>query len=111
MFRDCTNILSSPRLPGTIMAEGCYGGIFHSCINILSLHFATINDAVNPFMYTDRCTSLTIDDTTPPDISVNTLSGLNQYCNIYVPAQSVTDYQTAPIWSDRYAYIQAIPTP
>lgn len=52
--------------------------------------------------------SLTFKGTTPPTISVNSLSGLKADCVIFVPAEAVTEYKIATNWSVRANYIYPI---
>lgn len=59
-----------------------------------------------------QCTSLNTivcKGTAPPTLNTGAFAGVPADCNIYVPAESVTTYQAASGWSDRAAYIQAIP--
>lgn len=52
---------------------------------------------------------LIVNAATPPTLSANAIVDLPADCAIYVPAASVAAYQAASGWSDRAAYIQAIP--
>lgn len=54
-------------------------------------------------------TSVTINAVTPPTLGTNAFDGTNN-CPIYVPAGSVSTYQTAANWSTYASRIQAIPT-
>ncbi len=47
--------------------------------------------------------------TTPPDISGGGDAGFSNLTNIYVPAASVSAYQSASVWSNYASKIQAIP--
>lgn len=65
-------------------------------------------------VYNDwNITSFTIKATNPPTCETNTFQycsvGGNN-CTIYVPAGSVSAYQSAPVWSNFASRIQAIPT-
>lgn len=69
-------------------------------INVMSLgNTAFANNAT--------LTSITCLATTPPTLGTNTFK--NSSCPIYVPAQSVSAYQSASGWSDYASRIQAIP--
>ena len=52
--------------------------------------------------------SLTFKGTTPPTISVNSLSGLKADCVIFVPAEAVNEYKIATNWSVRANHIYPI---
>lgn len=54
--------------------------------------------------------SLTVRATTPPTVRRNVFQNVPATCAIYVPADSVSTYQVASGWSERAAYIQAIPS-
>lgn len=51
---------------------------------------------------------LTFKGTTPPTISVNSLSGLKADCVIFVPVEAVNEYRIATNWSVRANYIYPI---
>ena len=107
MFSGCTSLTTAPILGATTLATDCYTGMFNNCNHITSYHVATLNNSANMFMTNNSCTSFTIDDTMPPTIADNTITGLKSDCVIYVPAGSVNDYKAAQYWSARSAYIQA----
>ena len=55
-------------------------------------------------------TNLYVLATTPPTLSSNFKSGNTGAQHIYVPAESVSAYQTANVWSNYASIIEAIPT-
>jgi len=61
------------------------------------------------FMNNMGITSITCNATTPPTLGSNVFYNIPATCPIYVPAASVDAYKAASGWSDRAAYIQAIP--
>jgi hypothetical protein len=109
MFSGCTGLTTAPALPATTLADECYKYMFSGCTGITSHNVATLNTSLNTFDSNSSCTSLTIHADTPPTIGSNTISGLKADCVIYVPSASVDAYKAAQYWSERSAYIQAIP--
>ena len=65
-----------------------YSYVFYNCLRLEALYFHSIN---------------------PPTIMADTFTGCKADVNIYVPAESVDAYKSAQYWSERAAYIQAIP--
>lgn len=62
------------------------------------------------FIRTDHLNSITILNPVPPTIMANTFNGMNnKHYVIYVPAESVSAYQSATNWSSIASRIQAIP--
>ena len=37
MFRNCTSLTTSPRLPATTLSNSCYQGVFYGCTNLNSI--------------------------------------------------------------------------
>ena len=109
MFFGCTGLTQAPVLPATTLASNCYNTMFRNCTSITSYDVATLNNSGNTFQNNTSCTSLTIHAETPPTISDNTITGLKIGCAIYVPAASVSAYKAAQYWSQRAAFIQAMP--
>ena len=105
-FYEC-NKLSSVSLPNTLV-EIDYSG-FIGCTSLLSV---TIPESVttmpSSFQGCTGLTSITCLPITPPTIDTLTFSGSD--CPIYVPAESVSAYQSASGWSTYASRIQAIPT-
>ena len=109
MFRGCTGLTTAPSLPATTLANYCYSDMFRGCTGITSHDVATLDNSQNTFQSNTSCASLTIHAETPPTIGDSTITGLKADCIIYVPAASVDAYKAAQYWSDRSAYIQAMP--
>jgi hypothetical protein len=109
MFNGCTGLTSAPALPATTLAGDCYAYMFQGCTGITSHDVAALNNSHSIFGNNSSCVSFTIHADTPPTISADTITGLKDDCAIYVPAASVDAYKAAQYWSDRSAYIQAMP--
>ena len=110
-FAQCTR-LGSADLSGI---NGNIGnGAFQGCSSLSSVvlpMFPALGGIGNNAFY--NCTSLrsiTSYNVDPPRIESNTFFGVPADCAIYVPAESVDAYKAAANWSDRAAYIQAIPS-
>ena len=127
-FKDCSG-LTSVNIPNSVTSignkafENCSGltsCIIGSGVTIIgnnafirctSLTSVTIPSGVTTigtqaFNTCSGLTSITIEATTPPSLGTNPFNNTNN-CPIYVPAESVSSYQTA--WSSTYASrIQAI---
>ena len=97
------------------------GGVIGSMFSIFDSQFVgTITEAVLPatLTYLGRFTfynhynlsSVTCLATTPPGIHSGAFDNTNSTFQIYVPAASVSAYQSASGWSSYAARIQAIPT-
>ena len=84
--------------------------VFYLCQNLTSIDIpSTVTEIGSLAFY--RCialTSITINATTPPTLmDINAFDNTNN-CPIYVPAESVTAYQTATNWASLASRIQAI---
>ena len=82
--------LNSITLPATVVSIGAYA--FNAC---------GANE-IGKF-------EITINATTPPTLANKNAFGSIDNLTIYVPAESVTAYQTTSVWSNYAANIQAIP--
>lgn len=132
VFRDCY-YLTSISIPNTVTEIG--KDVFHNCraittldipdtvtsigeggiMECTSLQTLTIGSGITTLgpsviRKDTALTSVTIKATTPPSLGSNNFADTNN-CPIYVPAESVTAYQTASGWSTYASRIQAIPTP
>ena len=103
-FYQC-NGLHSVSLPSTLVELG--NSAFISCTSLVSV---TIPDSVNTigtsFQNCTGLTSITCLPIIPPTITNLTFSGSD--CPIYVPAESVSAYQSASSWSTYTSRIQPI---
>ena len=52
---------------------------------------------------------MTVKANTPPTLGVNVFNGVSRDIPVYVPAESLEDYQAADTWKEFY-YLQAMPT-
>ena len=86
------------------------GSAFNGCSGLTSVTIGSGVTSIGSYAFRNcsGLTSLTIYATTPPTLGTFTLAKTND-CPIYVPAASVSAYQSA--WSDYASRIQAIPTP
>ena len=64
---------------------------------------------VRSFAFCSKLTTITMLPTTPPTIDSTTFQSSNKIAHIFVPAESVTAYQTAANWSSYASLITAIP--
>lgn len=84
---------------------------FDGCYSLISMEWG--DDATNirtgNFTGCTALQSFTLRNPTPPSIGTTTLDGMPATCNIFVPSSAVATYQAASYWSNRAAYIQAIP--
>ena len=114
-FMNCSS-LANLRLPANLdlVIPHCFNG----CSSLTELDFPdTFTSFAPPGISGDDLsvfdgsgiTKLTFRSLVPPTIVGSTFNGLSATCNIYVPAASLNAYKTAQYWSDRAAYIQAIP--
>ena len=80
----------------------CYG------LKTITIPSSVTNIGSNAFLLCSALSSVTVKAVVPPVASSGlfVMSGIQ---NIYVPAESVEAYKTAPVWSDYANLIQAIP--
>lgn len=131
VFYECYSI-SNITLPNSVMSLGeaafgkCSGltsielssgltsignNSFRQCSNLTNIEIpsSVTNIGNYAFYYCTGLTSVTINATTPPALSnANAFSNTNN-CPIYVPANSVSSYQSANNWASLSSRIQAIP--
>lgn len=101
-FSGCT-ILSSVNIPNTVTAIGTEA--FMSCSSLTSITIPSgVTSIGNRAFAGSGIVDMTILATTPPTLG---LDSINASAHIYVPAGSVSAYQTA--WSNLASRIQAIP--
>ena len=108
-FRYC-GTLTSVTIPSSVTTIG--NNAFGVCTSLASV---TIPDSVTNigyqvFFFCGSLSSITVNATTPPTLGAAAFTDTNN-CPIYVPASSLSAYQSASGWSDYASRIQAIPTP
>ena len=109
-FSSCSGLTGSLVIPDSVTSIG--ESAFYSCRSLTSI---TIGNGVTgigkqAFMYCSGLTSITITATTPPVLGSADAFNSTNNCPIYVPATSVSAYQSATIWSGLSSRIQAIPS-
>ena len=107
VFQNCSS-LTSVTIPDSVTTID--SSAFNGCSSLTSI---TIPDSVtsisnSAFYNCSSLTSVTVNATTPPTLGTNVFANTNNNLIIYVPASSVSAYQTA--WSTYASRIQAIPT-
>lgn len=102
--------LTSIEVPSGVTSIGSF--TFSSCSKLTSFEIPSGVTSIGTYAFSG-CTSLTsvtCKAVTPPTLGTNAFYNVPATCAIYVPAESVDAYKAASGWSDRAAYIQAIPT-
>ena len=104
-FRDCIR-LTSIDIPDSVASIG--GSAFNGCTGLTSCTIGSgiTSIGIGGFSYCNSLTSITIKATTPPTLNSGAFYGST--CPIYVPAASLTAYQTSEDWEDYRTRLQAI---
>ena len=105
-FGDCSS-LESVDIPSGVTSIGNYG--FGGCSSLTSITIPNNVTSIdhNAFWGCRGFTSVTCLATTPPTLATNVFYDTNN-CPIYVPADSLSAYQSASGWSDYASRLQAI---
>ena len=105
-FTDCYN-LTSITIPDSVTYLGT--GAFYYCRGLQSMTIGSGLTSIggSAFYNCSLLTSFTVKATTPPTIQSNSFSSTIQH--YYVPAESVSAYQGASVWSNYASKIEAIP--
>ena len=106
-FYNCTS-LTSATIGSGVTSIGSYA--FQGCSSLTSVTMPSSLDYIDSYAFRNcsSLTSVTVLAITPPTLSSKVFSSTNN-CPIYVPAASVSAYQTASGWSTYASRIQAIP--
>ena len=91
MFKNCTNLITTPNLPATLLQYSCYIGMFRGCTSLITapvLPATTLASNCYSGMF-ENCSSLT----TAPVLPVTTLAG-NCYGSMF---RGCTSLITAPV--------------
>ena len=106
VFYECVG-LTSITFPNSLASIGDYA--FVNCSGLTSLEFpSSITDiGRETFSGCSGLTAMTCKAVTPPDLRRSVFYNVNKSIPLYVPAESVTAYQTTDQWED-FTNIQAI---
>ena len=109
-FSECRG-LTSLIIPNSVTSIDVRA--FLNCTDLSSITISNSVTSIGQYAFQDcsGLASITCFATTPPTIQSTTFQNVPATCPIYVPAASVDAYKAANGWSDRSAYIQAIPAP
>lgn len=108
-FSNCIN-LKSIEIPSSVTSINQFA--FYNCSTLESVGIPSSVRSIGSYAFSS-CTllaSVTCKAITPPILGTSAFSSVPATCAIYVPAESVDTYKAASGWSNRAAYIQAIPT-
>ena len=98
--------LRSVTIPTTVESIGT--SAFSGCNSLMSLTIPenVISIGANAFANTYSMSEIHFIPTTPPSLAnTNAFSGIQSDCKIYVPSESLEDYQTATNWSTYASYM------
>ena len=108
-----TSAFSNTKLSSVIIPEGVTTlgkDIFYNCRNLTKITLPSSVENITELMF-GRCVKLKTFicyAKTPPTLQANSFVDVPADCLIYVPAESVDAYKTAPNWSVRAEYIKPI---
>lgn len=106
-FNYCTR-LTSIDIPSGVTSIGAFA--FQGCTSLTSVTIGSSVDYIGNYAFRgcSGLTSITINATTPPTLGNAKVFASTNDCPIYVPAASVSAYQSAAYWSSLSSRIQAI---
>jgi len=107
-FNECKG-LTSVTIPNSVTSIGKWA--FQTCSSLTSLTIGNNVTSIgtSAFQSCSGLTSITINTVTPPTLEDSNVFQNTNNCPIYVPAGSVSAYQSASRWSTYASRIQAIP--
>ena len=108
IFHSCSSLVSIT-IPSGVTNIGNYA--FNGCLNLASISIPSSVTSIgkSAFYSCTKLASATVEATTPPTLGTNAFSLTDDDFVIYVPAASVSAYQSATNWSMYASKIQAIP--
>ncbi len=97
-------------LPSSILTIGTTA--FYNCYALMSISIPASVSVIGSgmFAYTYSCLSYVINNTTPPTLTSDAFTGINQIAKIYVPDASVDAYKAATNWITLANYIYPLST-
>lgn len=107
-FMKCSYI-ASVVIPDNVNTIGSEAFAYDYSLTSVTIGIGVTEMSSMTFYQCTALTSITITATTPPTIARSSFEGTNN-CPIYVPAGSVSAYQTTGNWTTYASRIQAIPT-
>lgn len=108
IFYGCT-ALASVILSDSMTSIG--NSMFYGCTSLMPVVIPQSVTSIGTYAFRNcRFQSITLLPTTPPTLGASAFLGCTNLSAIYVPASSVSAYQTASGWSEYASMIQAIPT-
>lgn len=105
-FISCAS-LTSITIPNSVTSLNWYTFEYCTGLTSITIPSSVMSIGKSSFYGCTNLTSITVEPTVPPMLGSSVFDDTND-APIYVPAQSVTDYQEATDWADYAIRIQAI---